>query len=118
MTESTFKSYVDKVKENVYSVQRQSINKETFLDDIKICQDYLKIIDKMKENDFFPKEFTDYLIINLYDTSGVYSLITLNSYEGNNSWNFMAPELQENYYISFLQVKSWIEKIKEDKLIK
>lgn len=115
---SNFQDYLEASKDSVYDTQRKEINKDTFLHDIKICKDYLEIINKMKENDFFPENFIDFLENNLKTKYGKYSLLTIDSSGGNNSWYFMSPELQENFYISFLQVKSWIEKIKEDELIK
>jgi hypothetical protein len=115
--DKTFENYIEIVKEDVYTKQRQIINEKTFLEDIKECKKYLEIIKKMKENIFFPINFIEYLEENLYSTTGKYSLLSLDSANGNNSWIFMAPELKKNFYLNFLQIKSWIEKIKDDGLI-
>lgn len=110
-----FANYFEKVKESVYNKQRLEYNKKQFLEDIKICNDYLEIIKKLDTNNFFPKDF---LRLNLYGLNNTkYSIILLNTKEGNESWYYMSPEIQQEFIINFKLSKSWIDQLQEDNML-
>lgn len=113
-----FANYFEKVKESVYNKQRLEYNKKQFLEDIKICNDYLEIIKKLDTNNFFPKDFIDFLRLNLYGLNNTkYSIILLNTKEGNESWYYMSPEIQQEFIINFKLSKSWIDQLQEDNML-